>query len=183
MPCSRRAKAMLCLAVTAAIAGGARTSRGVVNVTVNNTVVGVTPRYLGLNMGHYMPNSNTTACFQYSGWGGKWEQWQFAYVMAYHAARDYDVQRFQWYNEPNQSSATISVADYTDRLRVTSDAIKAAVADVNRIYGKALVVDMSAPTAINGATNVDTWGAPVLSSNHTDLEGNTQAANIVATYD
>src|SRR5437763_1339551 len=58
-------------------------------------------------------NLTRTESYQYSGWGGKWEQWQFAYVMAYHAAKDYDVQRFQWYNEPNQSSSTISVADYT----------------------------------------------------------------------
>src|SRR3954466_16043456 len=28
------------------------------NVTVQNTAVGVTPRYIGYNMGHYMPGSN-----------------------------------------------------------------------------------------------------------------------------
>ena len=37
------------------------------NVTVQNTAVGVTPRYIGYNMGHYMPGSNTSAWLEYSG--------------------------------------------------------------------------------------------------------------------
>ena len=36
-------------------------------VTVNSTTAGVTPRYLGYNMGHYMSGSNTSAWVQYSG--------------------------------------------------------------------------------------------------------------------
>ncbi len=286
---SPRAGAMLAIAAAVGLGASTHSANAVVqNVTVNNTVIGVTPRYLGFNMGHYMPNSNTTGWLQYSGtngyrvwvsandyeggpptgddsgtygdgittqaqfdaqrtavranpettpfinwtafnnnfqnltqsgrnhvklnyilgelqktgvepifnmtrsesysysgWGGKWEQWQFAYVMAYHAAKNYDVQRFQWYNEPNQSGSSITPADYTDRLKVTSDAVKAAVADVNRIYGKSLIVNMSAPTAINGATasTIDTWGKPFLETNHTDFEGNTQSAYVVDTFD
>src|SRR5438309_7199309 len=36
-------------------------------VTLSNTAVGLTPRFLGYSMGHYMPGSNTSAWFAYSG--------------------------------------------------------------------------------------------------------------------
>src|SRR5947208_496401 len=67
-PPTPRARARLCLAAAAAVCAVSPTAHAVVqNVVVNNNIVGVTPRYLGFNMGHYMPNSNTTAWVQYSG--------------------------------------------------------------------------------------------------------------------
>ena len=251
-------------------------------INISSASIGVTPRYLGFNMGHYMPSSNTTAWLQYSGtngyrvwvaasdyegsddiapygdgittqsgfesrkalmranpesstyanwtqfndrfanmtqsgrnnvrlntilgelqksgvepilnltrsenysysgWGGKWEQWQFAYVMAYHAAKNYDVQRFQWYNEPDQNASTITITDYADRLRTTADAFRSAIEDVNRIHGKSLVANVSAPTTKNGSSTIDTWGAPILQANRTDYAGNPSPVDIFNTYD
>src|SRR6185503_18324251 len=58
----RRAGALIAgaIAIAAAVDAtmGATTTA---NVTVQNMAVGVTPRYIGYNMGHYMPGSNTSA--------------------------------------------------------------------------------------------------------------------------
>ena len=40
------------------------------DLTVSNTVNGQTPAYVGFNMGHFLPNSNTAAWVQYSGANG-----------------------------------------------------------------------------------------------------------------
>jgi hypothetical protein len=93
-----------------------------------------------------------TESYDYTGWGGKWEQWQHFYTMAYWAAKNFDVQKFQMYNEPDQSASTITVTEWESRLRTASDAVKSAIEDVNRIYGKSLVAQMAGPTAKDGAS-------------------------------
>ena len=47
------------------------------------------------------------------------------------------------YNEPNGDD--IPAAEWLERLRFSSDAVQAAVADVNRIYGKSLVAEVQGP--------------------------------------
>src|SRR5215204_3765060 len=55
---------ILALAARSALAGNPA------SFSIHDTPIGVTPRYLGYNMGHYLPNSNTTAWTQYAGVNG-----------------------------------------------------------------------------------------------------------------
>ena len=253
------------------------------SVTVQNTPVGVTPRYIGYNMGHYLPNSNTSAWLEYSGvnafrfwaasndyetttgddlapygdgvttlqqfdarkaalradpenptyinwpqfdarfetkvlsgrnkavlnptmrelqrlgvepilqvtrsnaypydggWGGKWEQWQHYYAMGYHAAKNFDAQKLQMYNEPDLAS--VGLAGWEERMRLASDAFKSAVEDVNRIYGKALAPQVWAPVVADQDGTIDTWGKAALQNNRTDFAGRPQGRDNFDVYD
>ena len=65
-------------------------------------------------------------------WAGKWELWQHYYAQAFYLGREFDVARYQMFNEPNHSSAGgITQAQYLERLQLASDAIQSALADVN----------------------------------------------------
>jgi hypothetical protein len=115
-------------------------------------------------------------------WAGKWEQWQHYYAMAFHSARNYDVAQFQMYNEPN-GDANTNQTDWMIRLRLASDAIRSAIADVNSRYGKNLVANVVAPTTAGGAVRVDDWGRTALQGLHTDYQGITSASTkIFDTY-
>ena len=116
-------------------------------------------------------------------WAGKWEQWQHYYAMAYYMARYYDVSRFQTYNEPDQSSSPVPQSEWIQRLKIASDAIRSAIADVDRDYGKNLIADVSAPVTINGANTIDTWGKAALEQNRIDYQGNAVDYDIFNTYD
>lgn len=114
-------------------------------------------------------------------WGGKWEQWQHYYAMAYYMGQHYDVSRFQTFNEPDLSS--MPQTEWLDRLKISSDAIRSAIADVNRDYGKQFVADISAPVAAGTVNTIDTWGKTALQANRTDYQGNTVNYDIFNTYD
>jgi hypothetical protein len=103
--------------------------------------------------------------------------------MAYHAAKKYDVTRYQMYNEPDQSGSTITRGEWVDRLKVASDAVRTAIADVNRDFGKSLGADVSAPTTKGGASTIDTWGRDALVSNRTDYAGRAVNYDVFNTYD
>lgn len=118
-----------------------------------------------------------------AGWGSRWEQWQHFYAQAFYLAKNFDVRRFQMYNEPNHSSNDISQAEYIERLQLASDAVQSAVADVNSIYAKSLVVQMHAPVTAGGTSifnensggdprdNVTGWGELVMQNLHTNYLG------------
>jgi autotransporter-associated beta strand protein len=259
-------------------------------VTLNSTPIGVTPRYMGYNMGHYMPGSNTTAWSNYTGmnayrfwaapgdyeptddrspfgdgvttlaqfdsrkialradthvnpipnasnpsayinwpyfninfddtqsgrnkatlnyalselqksgvdvvmqitrsnaaayevndWAGKWEQWQHYYSMAYYAAKNYDVQRYQMYNEPDHDDITTS--EWVLRLQLASDAVKSAIEDVNSITGKKLSWSIYAPVPAGTTSTIDTFGKAALNANRTDYAGRPIAYDNFDTYD
>ena len=114
-------------------------------------------------------------------WAGKWEQWQHYYAMAFHSARNYDVAQWQMYNEPNGDDNT-NQTDYVIRLKLASDAIRSAIADVNRLYSKNLVADIAAPVTAGGSARVDDWGAAALSQIRTDYQGQTVNYDIFNTY-
>jgi hypothetical protein len=118
-----------------------------------------------------------------STWGGKWEQWQHVYAMAYYMGKNYDVSRFQTYNEPDQNTAPVPQGEWVERLKIASDAIRSAIADVNRDYGKSLVADVCAPVTIDGASKIDTWGKAALEMNRTDYQGNTVNYDQFNTFD
>jgi hypothetical protein len=118
-----------------------------------------------------------------AGWADRWEQWQHFYAQAFYLAQHFDVRRFQMYNEPNHSSTSISQAEYIERLRLASDAVQSAVADVNALFGKSLDVQMHAPVTAGGATLFDEnpggdprddatgWGELVMQNLHADYLG------------
>src|SRR5207247_9085229 len=101
-----------------------------------------------------------------NGWGGKWEQWQYYYAVAYYAAKNFDLQRMQMYNEPDIGG--ITTTEWLDRLHVMSDAVQSAIADVDRIYNKQLVGDVYAPVAASTTGHFSSWGVPALQHHRTD---------------
>lgn len=79
-------------------------------------------------------------------WFGRWTYWRGVYLNAFYLAHHYDVQRFQLFNEPDHpSNQHIAQPDYIRRLQIGSDAIQAALADVNRLDHKSLRPQISAP--------------------------------------
>ncbi len=118
-----------------------------------------------------------------AGWADRWEEWQHFYAQAFYLAKNFDVHRFEMYNEPNGDD--IPASEWLERLRFTSDAVQAAIADVNRIYGKNLDAQVQAPvTAGNPITYYPTWGAPVMQNLHTTLfNGVDPNFNLIDTYD
>jgi hypothetical protein len=118
-----------------------------------------------------------------AGWADRWEQWQHFYIQAFYLAKNFGVHRFQMYNEPNGDD--IPAAEWLERLRFSSDAVQAAVADVNRLYGKSLVAEMQGPvTAGNPLTYYPTWGQPVMESLHTNELGVVDPSfQVMQTYD
>lgn len=86
-------------------------------------------------------------------WASRWETWQHFYAQAFWMARHYDVERYQVYNEPDHIlNRRLPQEEYIERLKISSDAIQAALEDVNRIYGKALIPRISAPVTVAGIT-------------------------------
>jgi hypothetical protein len=118
-------------------------------------------------------------------WAERWEQWQHFYIQAFYLAKNFDVHRFQMYNEPNHSSNSIVQSEYIERLRLASDAVQSAVADVNALYGKSLDPQMHAPVTAGGASIFNErpggdprddsigWGELVMQNLHTNYLGQT----------
>lgn len=79
-------------------------------------------------------------------WKSRWAYWRGVYTNAFYLARTYDVERFQLFNEPDHSeSLTLEQDDFIRRLQIGSDAVQAAITDVNRLYQKSLKPQISAP--------------------------------------
>lgn len=108
-----------------------------------------------------------------SDWSGMWELWQHFYAQAYVLARDYDIARFSMFNEPNVWTPSITESNWFQRLRVCSDAIQRAIADVNAIHGKSLVPRIYAPNTANGKEKYnsveDTWGRDTIVNRYLQL--------------
>ncbi|MEY4605817.1 MAG: hypothetical protein RLY45_577 [Actinomycetota bacterium] len=88
-----------------------------------------------------------------------WELWQHYYAQSFLLSRDYGVRRFSVFNEPNGWSPAISVENWARRLRIASDAIQSAVADMNARYGRSVDAEVLAPNTANGATKYDDYAA------------------------
>lgn len=86
-------------------------------------------------------------------WASRWEMWQHYYAQAFWLARHFDVERFQVYNEPDHRiNIRLPQTEYIERLRISADAVQAAIADVNRLYGKSLEARISAPVTVAAVT-------------------------------
>lgn len=80
-------------------------------------------------------------------WAGKWIIWRTFYSVAFYMAREFDVERIGSHNEPNHPKSFIEPIPWFLRLRIASDAMQAAIEDVNRLYGKSLQPRMVAPVS------------------------------------
>ena len=104
-------------------------------------------------------------------WENKWKQWQRYYALAYYAARKGDVEMFAMQNEPNhRHSGPMKLDQWIGGMQITSDAIRCAVEDVNKKYGKKLSPKFVGPvTAGNNAE----WWAAIAKAIRTDYHGKT----------
>jgi hypothetical protein len=118
-------------------------------------------------------------------WARQWELWQHYYVQAFLLSRDYGVQHFSMFNEPNGWTG-MTEADWLRRFRLCSDALQHGVADMNARHGRALSARIFAPNTANGAekyhtigaeeSTTDTWGRDAVSHRHLRLDGTSSAA-------
>lgn len=104
-------------------------------------------------------------------WAGKWLAWRTFYALAFHVAREFDVERFAQHNEPNHPDNAIDPTAWLMRVRLCSDAVDSALADVNALYGKSLTPRFVAP--VTAGTTYSTFGRPVVSGIRTNLFGQT----------
>ncbi|MEB3332300.1 MAG: calcium-binding protein [Synechococcaceae cyanobacterium] len=117
-------------------------------------------------------------------WGNAWELWQHYYAQAFLLSRDYGVQRFSMFNEPNNwtwpSGVSNPVENWHRRLLLASDAIRSALSDVNSRYGRQLQAQIFAPNTANGATKYntgsDTWGRKAVLSRRQNAFGETMVS-------
>ncbi len=118
-----------------------------------------------------------------SSWGDKWELWLFYYEQAFYLGGQFNVQRYQMYNEPNNGGP--SASDFLTRLQVASDAIQAAIADVNAAFGKSLVAQVCAPVTAGSATSsFSGYGGLVVTNRHVNYQQQTNASfELIQDYD
>ncbi len=103
-------------------------------------------------------------------WAGKWELWQHYYFQSFYLGREFDVERYQMFNEPDHSSAGgITTAQYLQRLQLASDAIQSALTDVNQLYGKRLTPMILAPVITTSGYN--SWSAMAVTNRHKNFLG------------
>ncbi|MEQ7125164.1 hypothetical protein ABN034_11645 [Actinopolymorpha sp. B11F2] len=134
---------------------------------------------------------------------GLWLQWQKHYAFTYHLARHYDVERYNFVNEPDHPSAAHDIVDqdiYVRGLQIASDAIRSAVADVNQRYGKRLRACVQAPvithvSSSRGDDHMDAdpdadprddeygWGQISLMNLRTDYHGDTIVEDVFHVFD
>jgi hypothetical protein len=103
-------------------------------------------------------------------WPDQWELWHYYYEEAFYLGYAYNVERYQMYNEPDASGSYST--DYLTRLQLASDAVQAAIADVNTMYGKSLTPIMLAPVTAGSVTSTyNSWGKPVVNNRHVNFLG------------
>ena len=138
-----------------------------------------------------------------SPWSGLWQLWQKHYALTYHLARHYDVERFNFVNEPDHPSAAGDLVDqqvYIRGLQIASDAVRSAIADVNDRYRKRLRALVHAPVLTHvsserGNDHMDAdpdadarddqygWGEIALMNLRTDYHGESVDYDIFNVFD
>lgn len=105
-----------------------------------------------------------------SDYAGRWELWQHYYASAFHYARNFDVTRYQMFNEPDHPNAGgITTTEWLLRLQLAADAIKCAISDVNSLYGKSLQPIVNAPTT--SSQTYSPWGNVAVDNRHQNYRG------------
>jgi hypothetical protein len=105
-------------------------------------------------------------------WARKWELWQHYYVQAFYLGKNFDVTRYQMFNEPDHPNANgITPSNWFLRLRLAADALQCGMADMNALYGKSLVPNIYAPVTAGGTGSYADWGARAINNRHKNFLG------------
>ncbi|MFC7620440.1 hypothetical protein [Microlunatus sp. GCM10028923] len=138
-----------------------------------------------------------------SPWSGLWLMWQKHYAFTHHLASRWDVERYNFVNEPDHPSAAHDIVDqtvYIRGLQIAADAIRAAIADVNAEQGKKLRAIVQAPVITHASqTGADYhmdadpdadarddehgWGEICLRNLRTDYHGDTVDHDLFDVFD
>jgi F5/8 type C domain. len=104
-------------------------------------------------------------------WENKWKQWQRYYTLAYYAAKKGHVSMFAMTNEPNHRHAgPMKLEQWIVGMQIVSDAVHAAVDDVNKKYGTQLKGRFVGPVTAGQNTE---WWAAIARAIRTDYHGKT----------
>lgn len=76
-------------------------------------------------------------------WVSKFQFWKYWYTMVYYFASEHDVTMYQMRNEPHHGSADYD--GWEDHWLVSADAMRKAMDDVNRDFGKSLEINLCGP--------------------------------------
>lgn len=110
-------------------------------------------------------------------WSTKWQQWQRYYSLAYYAAKTGDVEMFAMQNEPNhRHSGPMKLENWIVGMQIVSDALHAAIDDVNKKYDKNLQAKLVGPATAGQNTD---WWATIAKNIRTDYKGNTVDYDLV----
>ena len=105
-------------------------------------------------------------------WQNRWLGWQQWYAQAFTRARYEDVTRYQIFNEPDlYSTGSLTQAQWIEMIKYGANAVEAAVADVNRQFGKNLTPQISGPVTNGPALTVtgNDWGDTLLANRNTPV--------------
>ncbi|MDR1666638.1 MAG: discoidin domain-containing protein [Bacteroidales bacterium] len=102
-------------------------------------------------------------------WANKWKQWQRYYAMAFYAGKKGGVEMFAMQNEPNhRHSGPMTIEQWTDGMKIVSDAVRCALEDVNKLYDKSLQAKFVGPVTAGSNNN---WWAEIMKQIRTDYHG------------
>lgn len=138
-----------------------------------------------------------------SPWSGLWLMWQKHYAFTHHLASRWDVERYNFVNEPDHPSAADDIVDqavYLRGLQIASNAIRSAISDVNAEHGKELRAIVQAPVITHASQNsgdyhMDAdpdadarddehgWGEICLRNLRTDYHGDTVDHDLFDVFD
>jgi hypothetical protein len=104
-------------------------------------------------------------------WSNKWQQWQRFYSLAYHSAKIGNAQMFAMQNEPNhRHSGPMKLEQWIAGMQIVSDAVHAAIEDVNKKYNNELTAKFIGP--VTAGQNTD-WWANIAKNMRIDYHGDT----------
>ena len=113
-------------------------------------------------------------------WTNKWQQWQRFYALAYHAAKQGDATMFAMQNEPNHRlSGPMSLDLWINSMQIVSDALRCAIEDVNKKYGRNLKARMLGP--VTAGNNPD-WWATIAKNLRTDYRGEPMSEDLLGIF-
>ncbi|MEI6646354.1 MAG: DNRLRE domain-containing protein [bacterium] len=108
-----------------------------------------------------------------SDWKAKFVYWRSWYAYVYYFASKHGVEIYQMANEPDYrwegKDEEEKAKQWVELFRVASDAMQAAMADVNRDHGTRLKLAVSGP--VTAGDKLTSFGKVALDNVHTDLQG------------
>jgi len=131
-------------------------------------------RQLGIQM---LLTNTTIAGGKLPDWKAKFAYWRSWYAYVYYFASRHGVEIYQMSNEPDYGwkgkNEEEKAKQWVELFLVASDAMQAAMADVNRDHGTRLKLAVSGP--VTAGDKLTSFGKVALDNMHTDLQGKPEA--------